>query len=94
MHEILDFIKRRFSQDNNWLTGNCYYFAIILKDRFPQSIILYDVISGHFVVEIDHIKYDWGGVVPSNPSQKYVVWNEFEHYDVLQKQRIIRDCVL
>ena len=33
--EILDFINRRFKGTNaNWLCGNCYWFARILKDRF------------------------------------------------------------
>ena len=34
--QILAFIKRRFSQDCNWIDGNCYYFATILKTRFPE----------------------------------------------------------
>lgn len=40
MNKIEEFINRRFPNDCNWLSGNCYYFAIILKDRFPEGNIL------------------------------------------------------
>ena len=60
---VLEFIHRRFPVDCHWLDGNCYYFALILLDRFPIGKILYDVIDGHFVCEIDGVKYDWSGVV-------------------------------
>ena len=89
---VEEFIQRRFKENCHWLDGNCYYMALILKDRFPQGKILYDVINGHFVTEIDGIKYDWGGMV-NNPSAKYVEWNSFHEYDSLQQLRIIRDCL-
>ena len=92
--EVLNFIHKRFSRDNNWVAGNCYYFAVILKARFPQGIIKYDVLGGHFVVEIDNINSDWQGVVPTTEKQFYVDWDKFDQYDSLQKQRIIDGCIL
>ena len=92
--EVLNFIHKRFLKDNDWLTGNCYYFALILKDRFPNGSIFYDVISGHFVTKIDDINYDWSGVVLNNEYHYYVEWDKFDTYDSLQKERIIRDCIL
>lgn len=65
---VLDFIHRRFpdSYDNShWLSGNCFYFSIILHTRFPQSSIVYDVISGHFLTLIDKSLYDASGLVYS-----------------------------
>ena len=47
--KILDFIHRRFEQDCEWTSGNCYYFALILKGRFRKGKIVYDVIDGHFL---------------------------------------------
>lgn len=94
---VLDFIKRRFPVDNNWLTGNCYFFAVILKSRFEEGIILYDVIDGHFVTMIGGVMYDWSGIVlPEEDETKhfYVEWDKFEDYDELQKQSIIKGCIL
>ena len=92
MSNILEFIQRRFPNDCNWVSGNCYYFSLILKDRFPEGKIYYDVISGHFVFEYYGNYYDWtGNIVPNG----YLVeWENFGQYDVLQKQIIIRDCLL
>lgn len=64
--DIIDFINRRFPNtdklNSNWLKGNCYYFALILKDRFINSEIYYDVIHGHFVTLIGDCLYDASGL--------------------------------
>ena len=92
MNEILEFIKRRFSVDCNWTTGNCYYFAIILLSRFPEGAVYYDVINGHFIFKCDDHYYDWTGII--EPDGYLVEWNKFDEYDSLLKQRIMRDCLL
>lgn len=92
--QVLEFIKRRFAIDCNWKTNNCYFFAVILKSRFPKGIILYDVIDGHFVLEIQGKKYDWTGIVSEEGKHVYVKWDDFDDYDIVQKQRIINDCTL
>ena len=91
-NEVLDFIQRRFKDDCRWIDGNCYYFAIILKDRFPEGKIFYDTIWGHFVFFYKNEIYDWNGI-------RYncgflVKWDDFDKYDRLQKQRIVQDCLL
>ena len=91
--DVLDFIHKRFPNDSNWLTGNCYYFSVILKARFPEGKILYDVIRGHFVTEIDGLKYDWSGIVKDAEKQYYVEWDKFDEYDSLQKQSVIEGCI-
>ena len=91
MNEIIEFINRRFPEDSNWLTGNCYYFSLILKDRFPEGSIYYDVINGHFVFKCEDNYYDWTGIAKSNG---YLIeWDKFDEYDSNQKQVIIRDCI-
>ena len=95
--EIRKFIYNRFPYDNNWLDGNCYYFAIILKERFPESIIVYDISDGHFLVRIEDVYFDWVGDhnFSKEIQEKYFIdWDKFDEYDPLQKQRIIRDCIL
>ena len=91
--KILEFIQRRFMNDCNWVDGNCYYFAIILKDRFPEGKIFYDIINGHFVFKYQDNVYDWNGIY--NSEEEFLVdWENFDEYDSLLKKRIIRDCVL
>lgn len=89
---ILSFIKRRFSVDNHWIDGNCYYFAIILNDRFPGGTIFYDVTYGHFVYFYNNEYYDWTGCI--SPKGKLIKWSEFADYDFAQRERIVRFCIL
>ena len=91
MSEIFDFIHRRFPTDCRWLDGNCYYFAVILKARFPEGNIFYDVTYGHFVFGHDGRYYDWTGEI--EPQGYLVDWELFEAYDALVYQRVLRDCV-
>lgn len=89
---VINFIKKRFNKNCHWLDGNCYYFALILKDRFPEGKIYYDVINGHFIFQRKECFYDWTGII--YPDGYLVGWDEFDEYDSLLKQRIIRDCIL
>ena len=75
---------------NNNEKKNCYYFALILADRFDGDIY-YDVINGHFITKIQDNFYDWNGIV--NTNNCLVEWNKMDQYDSLVKQRIIRDCI-
>lgn len=89
--EILNFIKRRFSDNCNWLDGNCYYFSLILLSRFPDGKIYYDVINGHFIYGIDNKFFDWSGEIL--PDGYLVEWNKFKEYESLQYEIIVRDCI-
>ena len=91
-NDVLHFIHKRFPEDSNWLNGNCYFFALILLDRFPIGKILYDVIDGHFVCEIDGRKYDWSGIVDESGEHNWIEWDKFHEYDSLQYQRVVKDC--
>ena len=91
MQEIFDFIERRFPKDSHWTDGNCYYFALILSDRF-NGTLYYDVIYGHFVCKIEDKYYDYGGLV--NLDKRVLVeWDKFEEYDKLQYHRIVEDVL-
>lgn len=89
--EVIEFIKRRFPADCHWKCENCYYFALILKDRFPGGKICYDVINGHFSYKYKNHYYDHTGMI--NPDGYLVIWDDFDDYDSIQKQRVIRDCI-
>lgn len=90
--EVIEFIKRRFSVDCNWTCGNCYYFAAILKARFPEGVIYYDVVDGHFVFGYQGKLYDYKGRV--RRAIHLVEWDKFDDYDPLLRQRIERDCIM
>ena len=91
-NEVLNFIKRRFPIDCDWTTGNCYYFAVILKARFPKGIIYYDPVDGHFLFGYKGEMYDYKG---KNHNTRYLVeWDKYDEYDKNQKIRIIRDCIM
>lgn len=90
--DILDFIQRRFPKDHNWCTENCYYFALILNDRFPGGKIYYDVINGHFSYKYGGKFYDHTGEI--KPDGYLVDWMRFSDYDDLQYKIVIRDCIL
>lgn len=94
--EITGFIYSRFPYDNSWLDKNCYYFALILKGRFPEGNIVYDIIQNCFLFELDNTLYDWHGVYEQLPyeSTRYIKWDEFEEYDPIQYNRIIQDYIL
>lgn len=90
--KVLEFIKRRFAKDCFWVNDNCYYFAVILKDRFQDGTIYYDDIYGHFIFEYHEKLYDWTGII--NRVGHLVEWDKFYEYDSLLTQRIVRDCIM
>ncbi len=92
-NRVLNFIHHRFPIDCDWLNGNCYYFAQILKLRFPEGEIYYDVIWGHFLFKLGEDYYDWSG--KTKLIGKLVKWDTFkEEYDSAQYEHIVKNCVL
>ena len=92
--KIIEFIKRRFPEDCDWTSGNCYFFALILQKVFGGEIV-YEQIEGHFLLKIGKRYYDWTG----NVSDKYRDFKDsmvlFDYrFDEALKQRLIRDCIL
>lgn len=92
MHEILDFIHRRWSKDANWLDGNCYWFAHILQTRFPDLELYYLPITGHFVCGDGYNFYDWSGVV--QPEEIPILFSDLKKREPDWYNRIWRDCVM
>jgi len=66
--KVLDFIRQFKSYnkeevlENTFLKGFCYYFSIILQERFGGEI-LYEPVEGHFIIKIDDRYYDIRGDV-------------------------------
>lgn len=90
--EILDFINRRFPENNgNWLYGNCFWFAHILKTRFPSGEIWYEPIIGHFIFKYDDYFYDWRGLFLQDTS---VAFKFNKEYDYSLYDRLVKFCIL
>lgn len=100
--EIVEFIHQRFHstyfEDNGTLNelfmkGQCYWFARILHDRFPNLQIYYNPIEGHFVAADPKCKYyyDWKGVHLRDDN--LVLWSEIKKIDPIWAARIKHDCI-
>jgi len=93
--EILEFINRRFPIDCNWMDGNCFYFAQILKARFHGDVV-YDPIDGHFLfLTSDNQLYDWTGKrnYTKERRRKMFLWRDHSLKDPLHHEHVYRDCV-
>lgn len=95
-NDIEDFIKRRFPNDDNWLNGNCFYFASILQIRFPHLKIVYLPIEGHFMAwdAEQHLLYDVRGKHTEQECENFELLNTIAQEDDLWYKRIVRDCIL
>lgn len=98
--DILQFIdKFKEYEKNNVLVktfteGFCYYFALILKERFPQGRIMYHSVINHFVFELNNKLYDiTGNYTEKANNQQLFPWEEYQKIEPLESQRIIRDCI-
>ena len=89
--EITNWISERFPKNNNWLSGNCYFFAKILEAAWPHGEIVYDPIHGHFLYDIDGILYDWRGQVGERKNE--ISWNSYRTQDPTHWAHVMRDCV-
>ena len=91
--EISDFIERRFKENSRWKDGNCYYFAVILADRFDFGEIWYDIRNSHFVYgDSKHGYYDWEGKY-QNEDRMLIRWSDLINYDSRQRDRVYDGCV-
>lgn len=91
--DALGFIHRRFGPecDSRWTTGNCMWFATILKLRFPSSEIMYDSVRNHFLVLLHGKLIDWTGIVPDG-AYDVVPWSDIIRDDPFLCRHVIRDC--
>lgn len=93
--EIKDFINRRFSEDCHWLDGNCYYFAMILKTRFPHLEIVYLPVRGHFMASDGKYCYDYLGAWHKNDVNETILsFEDIKITDPIWFNRIVRDCMM
>ncbi len=84
----MEFIKGFSDASDLFLHGYCYWFAVILANRFHGEI-WYLPIENHFVCKINGFYYDvTGKIQPENVIHR---WSDYT--EEIEKKRIIRDCV-
>ena len=90
--QINAFVEKRFQPDCNWTSGNSFYFATILKTRFPELEIYYLPIVGQFVTGAEGTYYDYHGEVEVGESP--IKFSTMQISDPAYYARILRDCVM
>jgi hypothetical protein len=98
--DIETFIKKFNKYEKNevlletFTQGFCYYFALILHDRYPEGIIYYNT-DNHFALKMDDKIYDITGECQEKWKYrgKWYSWNEYQSIESLESKGIIRDCI-
>lgn len=90
VEDVLNFVKRRFHEDNHWVDGNCYWAAWILCERFPWLSMYYCPIIGHFVAGDGERFFDGHGLYECTGDP--ILLKDIELKDPLWFGRLIRDC--
>ena len=75
---IVNWTRKRFPKKENWLTGNCYFFALMLKERFDGEII-YDFTNDHCLLKTGTKCYDWQG--PHDLPKHWLAFEEMKVTD-------------
>lgn len=105
--KVLQFIDKFRNVGNNpdaiiinFTTGNCYWFAHILYNRFEHNVtysnieIMYNQIEGHFACRVNENLYDITGKIPDNEIKDYISWMALQYTDPALYRKICWDCVL
>ena len=93
---ILRFIAHFKGSEDTFLNGCCYWFSVILYDRFFSERVVeiyYEPVEGHFITKIDNRYYDVRGDVTELYRGK-PMYNMYEMHqnDVRMYERLMRDC--
>lgn len=99
--EVLSFIDRftKLSKNHDvidvFTSGCCYWFAEILRKRFPGSMIYYDPVMNHFVTAVNtdesNVMFDITGV--ADESEHYILWSFYQEDEPLDAERVRKYCI-
>ena len=91
MDDILEFIGVFDSPSNKILFTevSCYWFAMILKERFSGNIV-YNPHQVHFATKIGSKVYDITGIIED--SSDYVDWNKYS--TTAEDSDLIEECCI
>lgn len=108
--DVENFITRFFARTqfadivtsrHPFLSGNCYWFAVILKERFKNYLptIWYDSLNNHFYTCICGILYDAkGAFIPEHnltidEYSAFYIWEDYKKFDPIHAKRITKQCI-
>lgn len=88
---VVDFIMhfQNLGTIDTFTNGCCYWFAVILKERF-QGTIMYNPIDNHFATLINGFLYDITGQISRDGWEE---WDEYKKLDELETERIYKYCI-
>lgn len=92
--EILKFINYFRDGKEMFLYGRCYWFAIILKERFDKqcgATIMYDPVMNHWATYITGAGlFDASGQIDD---KGFVIWSTYKMYDKEHIKRLEAQCI-
>lgn len=97
MNEVLDFIRVFQSSATILLYSEtaCYWFAVILHNRFEQSTIYYNPDRVHFATMIDGVLYDISGMIDEEEKDEYYDYEVYQDSISAEELDIIKNnCIL
>lgn len=85
---------------DNFLFGNCYWYARILQERFSAwfpTEIMYNQVDNHFCCRLETAAgcfyADASGVFATGEPDGWVLWKDYINVEPLDAARVYRDCI-
>lgn len=101
VEDVENFVSSFDGARDNFLHGNCFWFAHILEERFwrfyPEVEIMYNQIDNHFAIAISANEatflFDASGYIGPWDSNDWMRWNNYMKVEPLDAARVYRDCI-
>lgn len=93
---FIENFKRDFDENELiriFTEGNCYHFAVILNNVYPEGRIIYSQKLGHFLLEVNGEYYDITGRVADTICDA-TYFDTLYYTDSSLYRSLLRDCVL
>ena len=104
VEDVEEFITYFDGTQDNFLHGNCYWFALILETRFwnfyPEVDLMYNQVDNHFAVmistnDVAAFLFDASGCIGRyhEDDPQWQRWYKYRAIEPLDAARVYRDCI-